>query len=252
MSEPTALTELLDVRPESQMEQDIALQGHSGLLLSASNIKAVEDYLPQPTALTELLDVRPESQMEQDIALQGHSGLLLSASNIKAVEDYLPQLKDLEAQLRRERASLVEWLSLHRERRITPRAEREDLQRSHSGLTAATLRELTQQMEECEVLKRQKLQEFPTRAQDGWLTRYSTHAFRSARPSWKRNGTAKLPGISWRREAAPGTCPHRHCRRSGDTCSSHSASSRPRHANRVPHPDFGEWDAARSFLLPLP
>ncbi|KAH9359924.1 hypothetical protein HPB48_021425 [Haemaphysalis longicornis] len=146
----------------------------------------------QPTALAELLDVRPESQMEQDIALQGHSGLLLSASNIKAVEDYLPQLKDLEAQLRRERASLVEWLSLHRERRSTPRAEREDLQRSHSGLTAATLREqLTQQMEECEVLKRQKLQEFPTRAQDGWLTRYSTIAFQSARPSWKRNGTAK-------------------------------------------------------------
>ncbi|XP_077551589.1 uncharacterized protein LOC144165369 [Haemaphysalis longicornis] len=187
-----------------------------------------------PTALAELLDVRPESQMEQDIALQGHSGLLLSASNIKAVEDYLPQLKDLEAQLRRERASLVEWLSLHRERRSTPRAEREDLQRSHSGLTAATLRELTQQMEECEVLKRQKLQEFPTRAQDGWLTRYSTIAFQSARPSWKRNGTAKLPGISWRREAAPGTCPHRHCRLSGDTCSSHSASSRPRHATRGP------------------
>lgn len=125
-------------------------------------------------AMLERLDVRPESEIEQDIVLKDPSAFLLSSSNMKAAEDYLQQLKDLEAERRREHASLVEQLALYWERLDTPKSERENFQRSHLGLTAATLNALKQQIAECEVLKRQRIREFITRVQDELLTWYST------------------------------------------------------------------------------
>lgn len=123
--------------------------------------------------MVRLLDAKPESPKEQEIVLEDPSQFLLSTSNLQAVEDYLQQLKDLEAQRRREHASLVERLSLYWERLDTPKAEREELQRAHSGLTAAALDALQQQIAGCEVLKRQKMQEFICRARDELLTWYS-------------------------------------------------------------------------------
>lgn len=89
--------------------------------------------------MVKLLDAKPESPKEQEIVLEDPSQFLLSTSNMRAVEEYLQQLKDLEAWRRRERASLVEQLSLYWDRLDTPKAEREELQRAHSSLTAATL-----------------------------------------------------------------------------------------------------------------
>lgn len=123
--------------------------------------------------MVRLLDAKPESPKEQEIVLEDPSQFLLSTSNLQAVEEYLQQLKDLEAQRRREHASLVERLSLYWERLDTPKAEREELQRAHSGLTAAALDALQQQIAGCEVLKRQKMQEFICRARDELLTWYS-------------------------------------------------------------------------------
>lgn len=124
----------------------------------------------QIIAMISLLDVRPESQLEQDVVVEDPSSFVLSASNIKAVEDYLQRLKDLEAQRRRERASLVERLALYWERLDIPEAEREDVQRSHSGLTDAALDALKRQIAKCEVLKQERMKEFITRVQDELLS----------------------------------------------------------------------------------
>lgn len=121
-------------------------------------------------AMISLLDVRPESQREQDIMVEDPPSFVLSASNMKAVEDYLQRLNDLEAQHRRERANVVERLALYWERLGIPEAERGDLQRSHSGLTDATLDALRHQIAKCGVLKQERMKEFITRAQDELLS----------------------------------------------------------------------------------
>lgn len=125
-------------------------------------------------AMVDLLDVRPESQIEEEIVLEDPLEFLLSTSNIQAVEDYLRRLKDLEAQRRREHSSLVERLALYWERLDIPKAEQESLRRAHSGLTAATLSALKQQIAACEVLKQERMKEFITRVQDELLSWFRT------------------------------------------------------------------------------
>lgn len=154
------------------------------LQLSQRIAKLTEEKIMQQTkfltlrmqivSMLEMLDVEPESQTERDIAVEDPSSFVLSSSNIKAVEDYLQRLKDLETHRRRERASLVERLALYWERLDTPKAERDLLQRSHSGITAATLDELKRQIAECEVLKRERMKEFITRVKDELLAWFRT------------------------------------------------------------------------------
>lgn len=125
-------------------------------------------------AMVQLLGVKPESPTEQEIVLEDPTQFVLSTSNMQAVEEYLEQLKNLEARRRSERAFLLEQLFLYWERLDIPKAERDEHLRAHSDLTADTIDALKQQVAECEVLKRQRIKEFITRAQDELLMWYST------------------------------------------------------------------------------
>lgn len=118
------------------------------------------DLRAEVLALVEELSVAPESSFQEKVVTSDPASFELSTSSLAAVAAYLEELKSLHAARVAECAQLRQSISQFWNRLDVPQDQQEAFTSEHTGLGEDVVAALKSEVARCEVLKRERLQEF--------------------------------------------------------------------------------------------